>query len=476
MPTGRAGVTDYSKWDRLDDSDDEKHAHPNIDIGLQRRIQRELRGRRFDEDSKKKQELDEANKRDQERIKVIDAALEAGEGDTAGLKQEREALQNAITKRREKMVAIDEHAPLYVDGASGQTNMYKEVLNYGGVNRDCGDHKDGFVLPERDEKDDAYHRDGEDKDGMQFFEFGEKHKGLLEQFVKLGAEQMSETMDFLIEHAKVMLQEHALAWTKLKALEYEMAGQRAEMKHACRQQEVLFAIAELAKVHRRHPGNLIRPFIEGLKDPKRFSAFVEGVEHFAQQIAQRAVAKRKEQELGLQPGQDPYEEGTLVEAQGLKGAAQLNGLRGRICGKQGDRVGVLFPEPHGRKALKKENLIIVQVSRPAAEEQEVEEEAHMPRPEDCTDPDKLWWLPYHLSPEERKGPGGLDPCEVFKELPDSMKDAFRTREIKPLQDAIAAMSDEEARLHLDKCIKAGLWNPGGADADDDDADAAGPDQ
>jgi cell division cycle protein 37 len=37
-----------------------------------------------------------------------------------------------------------------------------------------------------------------------------------------------------------------------------------------------------------------------------------------------------------------------------------------------------------------------------------------------------------LSKEERMGPGGLDPVEVFETLPDSMKEAFESQETQKL--------------------------------------------
>lgn len=332
------------------------------------------------------------------------------------------------------------------------------------------------MLPPKDSKDEAFAKgDDQDREGIDFMEFGTKYEDMLQEFIDLGAEQMDETRDFLIENAKVMLQEHSLAWTKLKALQLEMDGNRKGMKQACRQSEVLYAIAELSKAHRRHPGNLIKPFCEGLKQPERFSAFVEGADHFAKQISERAVAKQKEQELGLQPGQDPFAEGTLVEAHGLKGLPELNGMRGRTVAKQGERIGVLFPEPYGKKALKKDNLKIIKSAGAQEEVPVVGEPTDEERRKamEKADPDKLWWLPYDTDPKDRMGPGGLDPCEVFKTLPVTMKDAFRTRELKPLQDAVGAMEQEEASKWLELCTKAGLWNPGAGDeGPEEDADKA----
>lgn len=54
-------------------------------------------------------------------------------------------------------------------------------------------------------------------------------------------------------------------------------------------------------------------------------------------------------------GPSPFAVGTLVEAHSLS-APTFNGMRGSVLGLQGDRVRVQFPEPHGEKALKPENL------------------------------------------------------------------------------------------------------------------------
>jgi len=48
--------------------------------------------------------------------------------------------------------------------------------------------------------------------------------------------------------------------------------------------------------------------------------------------------------------------GSLVEAHSLAAAPVLNGLRGRATRIQGERVVVVFPQPHGEKALRPVNL------------------------------------------------------------------------------------------------------------------------
>jgi cell division cycle protein 37 len=60
--------------------------------------------------------------------------------------------------------------------------------------------------------------------------------------------------------------------------------------------------------------------------------------------------------------------------------------------------------------------------------------------------------------EDRLGPGGLDPVEVFESLPKELQEAFESRDTEALKDALVKMSVEDAKLHMDRCAKSGLWN------------------
>lgn len=60
--------------------------------------------------------------------------------------------------------------------------------------------------------------------------------------------------------------------------------------------------------------------------------------------------------------------------------------------------------------------------------------------------------------KERLGPGGLDPVEVFESLPESMQEAFESREKERLVAALEAMPPDEAEYHMKRCVDSGLWN------------------
>jgi len=62
--------------------------------------------------------------------------------------------------------------------------------------------------------------------------------------------------------------------------------------------------------------------------------------------------------------------------------------------------------------------------------------------------------------QQRLGPGGLDPYEVFDTLPDELKKCFESQDIPMLQEAIAKLPPDEATYHMKRCVESGLWVPG----------------
>lgn len=60
---------------------------------------------------------------------------------------------------------------------------------------------------------------------------------------------------------------------------------------------------------------------------------------------------------------------------------------------------------------------------------------------------------------ERLGPGGLDPADVFENLPATMKACFESQDIGLLQQVIKELPEEEARYHMKRCVDSGLWVP-----------------
>jgi len=65
---------------------------------------------------------------------------------------------------------------------------------------------------------------------------------------------------------------------------------------------------------------------------------------------------------------------------------------------------------------------------------------------------------YEIPREERLGPGGLDPLDVIESLPQSMQDAFESRDTDQLRKALAEMDPKDAEYQMKRCVDSGLWN------------------
>ncbi|CAL7936526.1 unnamed protein product [Xylocopa violacea] len=59
----------------------------------------------------------------------------------------------------------------------------------------------------------------------------------------------------------------------------------------------------------------------------------------------------------------------------------------------------------------------------------------------------------------RRGPGGLDPVEVFESLPEPLQKCFETQDYTLLHETLVQMPPTEALYHMKRCIDSGLWVP-----------------
>lgn len=91
------------------------------------------------------------------------------------------------------------------------------------------------------------------------------------------------------------------------------------------------------------------------------------------------------------------------------------------------------------------------IKRAVVKKKEIDEERAQERAESGVD---LQDVPK----EERLGPGGLDPVEVFESLPLVLQTAFESRDTEELKKALQNMPPDEAELHMKRCVDSGLWN------------------
>ena len=68
--------------------------------------------------------------------------------------------------------------------------------------------------------------------------------------------------------------------------------------------------------------------------------------------------------------------------------------------------------------------------------------------------------------------GCSKPLMVCACVVQILQECFEKKDVAMLQDAVTKIPKEEAEYHIKRCIDSGLWVPGGADKDDDDAEDA----
>ena len=239
----------YSKWDRLEISDDEKDAHPNIDTSLMVRIKREQRARREAEEQMKIAQLRKMGT--PEALEQIDEIQ----------KKSKLNVDNICRVVDEKTIVNRSKAPISVVSATSS---------------DSSDPS-----PPKSEED-------------EFEDFVERYEGVIREYSHLSDYEESEK--FLLDHLEI-LNDHACGWMLLHQLTLEMAGDRKLMLNVTKQYLMLRNIIDLAaeakKVSDARP--MVHLFFKQISsDASRQNMLDTETTTFAQQIINRAIQKKKE--------------------------------------------------------------------------------------------------------------------------------------------------------------------------------------
>lgn len=258
---------DYSKWDRLEISDDEDTFHPNLDKGLNIRVNRITRDRKEDEIN--------------DEVKRL---TDKGE--------------------LEKAAKLEAKRPLHVDNV-------------------CHIAEERTIIQSSDgSKTDRLTR-GEEFSVDEYTLFKEDNQSVLDRFTHADW-QTSEAL--LREYGEILMEQYANSYYMLEALNAEMRGDRPLMQKLVRQGQILSQIHQLAEPMKRPPRDLVPRFFERFEHEASRAAFEEGVKHFEKNLMQRAVDKKKEEEASATasaaerakphatPPASGYEAKPLVEA------------------------------------------------------------------------------------------------------------------------------------------------------------------
>ncbi|CAD7975865.1 unnamed protein product [Amoebophrya sp. A25] len=247
------------------------------------------------------------------------------------------------------------------------------------------------------------------------------HQELLDEFVAAGG-NMTRTQQLLEKKGDLLVDlPHAQTYLLLTCLEYEMAGNRKKMYQCAQQSQLLTHIKELAKSFGRPPRDIVTRWFDKIADNDDAKKIWENdVDGFAEKVKARAIEKKKEQE----------------EEAKRKKEAETN-----------------YVAEHYWK--RKEEV----------DEDDEDEERGEAVP--------LVQAMKQMTKEERlkMAPGGIDPLEVFENLPAEMRECFESQEVGRLVELQKTMDPRIFNPALMQCIQAGLWHQ--PDMDDDEEEVNG---
>lgn len=423
-------IFNYSKWDKIELSDDESDLHPNIDKDSWFRMKHRSRVEREDKEDGEILCYKKENSEDQSRLNIIKSRIkglksgvpdeDAEFEDMDALIGEADELGKHISLRNKRIEEINERRSWNADNIC-QTKEEKTIVNsqlstslkaddfvptgatdrafprtpvavtaISGSSADASKvsnlstavaQASSSAAPSDAVKKAAVSGPLEISGGQNKNVTGSEsrdHRAIVSynDFVlshEVVLEEYSDireiepTKEYLFKHCDILLHEHAQSYMLLSSLEDEMNGKRERMQRVCRQSQILTHIQELATSMKRDPRDVVLPFFKRISEPEHLKGFKTSVDDFVERIVKRAIEKRKEMD----------EEGEYEEGEG--------------------------------------------------------------------------------EGEGRLGPGGLNPFEVLKALPKTLRDAFESQDIGRLHKVLGDMEPKEAKRLMKMCVDSGLW-------------------
>jgi len=226
---------DYSRFDKIEDSDDEEAHHPNLDRGLNQRVIRISRDRKEDEIDTQKSELEAAGK--VEEAEKLEKQRPLHVGNMSRVVEERTII-NSAHGVKDKLVKNGEEFP--IDELEGFTKTNEQVLS---------------------------------------------------EFIEADWERSRE---LCVQHGDALLGECVDGWFLLQALDQAENGKEKQVEKIVRQGQIPSQIRQLASVMRRPPRDLVHRFFDRMQTDEGKKSFKEGVDTMYAHIRSRAKARKEE--------------------------------------------------------------------------------------------------------------------------------------------------------------------------------------
>jgi len=416
----------YSKWDNIELSDDEDDVHPNIDRESWFRMKHRSRVEREEREEKEKKKITVETTGDNLRIDEITRTLASIKNsddsddeleDVDGLEAELESLNTKVQMRQERIDEMEKKKKWNVD------NMCKVVEERTIVNPKAGEtaySSSGYALP----------TDSKDKGKVESTGSKKVEKAVSSSASKKSTEQestssSSTTSKKKLEPSKPSKAKAGPTPASVAMLSYhEFTEKYADLLEEFMTKSTLSQSKDFLIQHgdillQENAANYLllaslEDEMNGLRDKMRLTARQS---QLISNITELAKSMKTHPGNVIIPFFKRLEE--KVHLMGFN-----KGWEGFV-----------------------QNLI----KRAVVKKKEIDEEKAKEIEEGGVDL-------HEIPKEERLGPGGLDPIEVFESLPSSLQEAFESRDTDVLKKVLMDMPPEEAEMHMKRCVDSGLWN------------------
>jgi len=447
---------DYSKWDNIELSDDEDDVHPNIDRESWFRMKHRSRVEREEREEVEKKKIGVEMKGDNLRIEEITRTLASINNaddsddeleDVEGLEAELLSLQKHEKVRIERLDEMERNRKWNVD------NMCEVVEDRSIVNPKAGESEfssSGYALPS----------EGADDTGN-----GDKKKAMEEKEANIDVAPVDATPPATTATTTAHDTNSTTASTKKK----ESASASSSSTKAT---------TTASKKKKVQPSKPTKPKAGPTPASIAMLSYHEFTEKYAQLLEKFMVLSSLSQsrDFLIQHGDILLQENASNYLLLASLEDEMNGLRDKmkLTARQSQLISNITElakslknhpgnviVPFFKRLEEKEHLNgfstgcdgFVQnlIKRAIVKRKEIDDERAQESEEGGVN---LQDVPK----EERLGPGGLDPVEVFDSLPLILQEAFESRDTEELKKALIAMPPDEAELHMKRCVDAGLWN------------------
>uniref|UniRef100_A0A7R9ZDN1 Hsp90 chaperone protein kinase-targeting subunit n=1 Tax=Pseudictyota dubia TaxID=2749911 RepID=A0A7R9ZDN1_9STRA len=454
---------DYSKWDNIELSDDEDDVHPNIDreswfrMKHRSRVEREER----EEVDKKRirKEMDAADFRIKEIEKILSGMDGGGDDDDSddedledrdGLEAELSELRRANAKRRDKLDDYEKNKKWNVD------NMCKvvEERTIISTGKDSKFSKDtGFIVPDEDEE--ALKKKDEELSGSSS-PVPEK-KGAEIDTDKVEKDMAATAIGDSTKKTDKKGEEEAAQGPAQGRKRADASVNTVPKKEAGPERERISMLSyhEFTEKY----ADLVEEFM-AMRDLEKCKAFL--IQHgdvLLQENASNYLLL-----ASLEDEMNGFHEKMRLTARQSQIVSNIAELAKSLKSHPGNVILPFFAKLDQKEFLEGflegvEAFIDKIEKRAVVKKKEIDEERAKAAKESGGNAEGAVDLA-DVPKEERLGPGGLDPVEVFESLPASMQEAFESRDTDKLKDALLALEPGQAEYFMKRCVDSGLWNEG----------------